>query len=167
MARTLAAALLATAAAAGAAPLALTPATDARIGWTGRRVSRDDGAMLIDWEGTALTFTVTGATFVGLNVSDGSQGGARLGVYLTGSGVPNLRVATLLTSPHQQLYTLGSSAPIAGATFTYRVVLLTEPQFVRDGPGNPFAVAGVVTDGTLSQAPPPKPARRVEFIGDS
>lgn len=166
MARPLAFALLAGAALA-APPLASIPATDERISWTGRRVARaEDGAMLLDWEGTALTFTVSDATFVGLNVTDGSLGGSRLAVYLTGTGVPNLRVATLVTSPHQQLYTLGSSAPVAGATFTYRVVLLTEPQFIKDGPNNPFAVAAVVTDGSL-EAPPPKPARRIEFIGDS
>lgn len=164
--RALAAAAAAGALATSAAP-AFVPATDAALAWTGRRLPTPAGGMQIDWEGTEVSFRVANATIVGLNISDASLSGTRLGVYLQQGGLPGFRIATLVTSPHQSFYTLAAGGSIKGQDALYRVVNLIEPQFIQDGAGNPLVVDGVWTDGVV-QPPPPRPtARRIDFLGDS
>lgn len=152
--------------AAGASAPSFVPATSDSISWVGRRVPTADGGMLFDWEGVELRFTVDSASIVALNITDVSESGTRLAVYLDMNALPGFRVATLITSPYQSIYTLASGQSIKGETVTYRVVNLIEPQFIRDGASNPLQIDGVWTDGTM-KAPPAKPSRRIEFLGDS
>lgn len=160
------------AAAVAAATISQTPADSASIHWAGRRVATSSGGVITDWEGVELSFTVSGATFVGLNISDASNGGAKLAVHLNMNRIPNadlkgFRTATLVTSPVQQVYTLASGANIKRKTVQYKVVVLTEPQFIRDDAAHPFVIQGVLTDGTLGAPPKPASSRKIEFIGDS
>lgn len=185
--------LLAAAAAAPttARPLASFAADDpSRFTWTGRVLRGADaaapGGVTFDLEGTTLLFTVVNATYIGLNVSDKTLGGARLGVYFDSEappaarvGDPNpagraipptARVATLVTSPHQTLYTLGSGGQIAGlgpgGALGVRVELLTEWSHLGDSAAALFSVAAVITDGVVAPAPAP-PVRRLLVLGDS
>ncbi len=184
------------AAAVASAPRPLTsyPVDDAaHFTFSGRYLRGADaaapGGVTFDLEGTSLLFAVANATYIGLNVSDGTPGGARLGVYFdseaapfsgaSGASDPNpagralppsARVATLVTSPRQALYTLGSGAQIAGlgpgGVLRVRVALLTEWSHLGDSAAALFTIAAVVTDGALAPAPPP-PARRLLVLGDS
>ncbi len=166
----------------------------AHFTFTGRYVRGYDaaapGGVTFDLEGTSLLFAVANATYIGLNVSDGTPGGARLGVYFdseappwrrapSGASDPNpagralppsARVATLVTSPRQALYTLGSGAQIAGlgpgGVLRVRVALLTEWSHLGDSAAALLSIAAVLTDGALAPAPPP-PARRLLVLGDS
>lgn len=174
-------ALLALAGAAAARSALVSYAADdaARFTFDGR-VVRARGQVAFDLEGTTLRFTVANATYIGLNISDNTRGGARLGVYFdSGDGPlrdpnpsgralpPSVRVATLVTSPYQALYTLGSGGQIAGLSpLGVRVELLTEWSHIGDAAGAFFSLAAVVTDGAVLPAPPPR-ARRLLVLGDS
>jgi hypothetical protein len=148
--------------------------------------------VVFDLEGTALLFSVSNASFIGLMIDSNTDGGARLGVYFdsengtaaaaagraaagdpnpSGSAIPpTARVATLVTSRQQTLYTLGAGAQIRGlgpqGLLRVRVELLTEWSHMGDRPGELFTVLAVVTDGALAPAPP-QPARRLLVLGDS
>ena len=178
-----------------AAPPAITPyptTDDTRFTWLGR-IARSLGnasGVSIDLEGTALLFTVANATFIGLTINDRTKGGARLGVYFDsenhtassaslpadpnpsgGALPPTARVATLITSPAQTLYTLGSGDQIRGrgpnGALRVRVELLTEWSHLGDGGVDSlFTVASVLTDGVVAPAPP-QPTRRLLVLGDS
>lgn len=150
------------------------------------RFAPDPGGVAFDLEGTTLFFTVANASFIGLIVDDATRGGARLGVYFdsedAGSGAltdpnpagralpPTARVATLVTSPYQTLYTLGSGSQIAGlgpaGALGVRVELLSEWSHIGDEPGELFRLTAVATDGIVMPAPPPL-ARRLLVLGDS
>lgn len=153
--------------------------------WEGRTALSNvtDGGVYFDLEGTALTFEVVNATFIGLNISDATPGGMRLGVYIDSTGygyndpdpsgraVPGVRVATLLTSPYQSLYTLGSGGQIKGLnttsnTVAVRVVNLAEWSMIGDTNAGVLTVVAIVTDGILLPAPAPK-LRRFLVLGDS
>jgi hypothetical protein len=155
--------------------------------WEGRTALSNvtEGGVYFDLEGTALTFEVANATYIGLNISDATTSGMRLGVYIdsTGAGggftdpdpsgraVPGVRVATLLTSPYQSLYTLGFGGQIKGLNsttnaFTVRVVNLAEWSMSGDFNGAVLTVVAIVTDGILQRAPAPK-LRRFLVLGDS
>lgn len=186
----LAYAALAASLARGAAPLRSYPVADAaHFTWSGRSAPNYDaavpGGVTFDLEGTTLLFTVANASFIGLNISDGTPGGARLGVYFDSesssvvAGDPNpagralpptARVGTLVTSRVQTLYTLGAGGQIAGlgpaGALGVRVELLSEWSHLGDAPGELFTVAALITDGTLLPAPP-APARRLLVLGDS
>ena len=154
---------------AAAAPLRLIPSTDPDIQWIGRRVPFADGSMLIDWEGSSLSFSTSpNTTYVGLRLNDTTPGGARLAVFVTLAGAlpGSLRVATLVTSSYQSLYTLAAGSSLAKLSAGFRVQLLTEPSFIHDDAQHTFSIAGVVTDGALLPAPP-RLTRRIEFLGDS
>jgi hypothetical protein len=156
--------------------------SDARFfTWLGRSLTRGDGSVVTDLPAAAFTFRVANATFVGLTIADSTSGGARLGVTLdtrgftaavgdpnpSGRAMPGLQVATLLTSPRQSLYTLGSGGQISGLSLTYTVTLLSEWEMMgSSGPGAVLAFTGVQTDGVLLPAPA-RPARRVAVLGDS
>jgi len=168
------------------APLVSYPAADASLfSWSGRVAPglALPGSVSFDLEGTTLLFTVANATFIGLNISDGTRGGARLGIYFdsedsslrdpnpAGRAIPpTARVATLVTSREQTLYTLGAGDQIAGlgpaGALGVRVELLTEWSHIGDEPGALFTVAAVVTDGLVLPAPA-LPARRLLVLGDS
>lgn len=164
-----------------------------RFTWSGRSVAGYDasvpGGVTFDLEGTTLLFTIINATYIGLNVSDRTPGGARLGVYFDSentsasafarSGDPNpagralpptARVATLVTSAEQSLYTLGSGGQISGlgpaGALGVRVELLSEWSHLGDSSTSLFTVAGVITDGIVAPAPMP-PTRRLLVLGDS
>jgi hypothetical protein len=142
------------------------------------------GGVVFDLEGTALAFSVSNATFIGLTINSNVDGGARLGVYFDsengtllhdpnpsgGAIPPTARVATLVTSRVQTLYTLGAGAQIRGlgplGRLRVRVELLTEWSHVKDNALEAFEVAAVLTDGVVAPAPPP-PARRLLVLGDS
>lgn len=177
-----------------AAPLTSYRCDDTkRFTFTGRYLSGFDsstpGGVTFDLEGTTMLFTVANATYIGLNVTDRTRGGARLGVYFDSddapgntsmsAGDPNpsgralpptARVATLVTSPLQSLYTLGSGGQIAGlgvdGALGVRVELLTEWSHLADSPAGLFTFAAVVTDGVVLAAPRP-PTRRLLVLGDS
>jgi len=143
------------------------------------------GGVTFDLEGTALLFSVANATFIGLTIADGTRGGARLGVYFDSEASslsvvdpnpsasalpPTARVATLVTSREQALYTLGAGAQIAGlgpgGVLGVRVELLSEWSHMGDSPGGLFTIAAIVTDGAVQPAPQ-QPVRRILVIGDS
>jgi hypothetical protein len=139
--------------------------------WLGRTVPSLTGGVTFDLEGTTLEFSVTNATFIGLSISDSTFGGAKLGVYLdstsgyynsytnsdpdsAGKAIPGLRVSTLLTSPFQTLYTLGSGGQItflnSSNTLNVKVVNMAEYSMIgsRSGGFN-ITVNAILTDGTL------------------
>lgn len=144
------------------------------------------GGLIFDLEGTTLLFGVSNATFIGLQISSNVDGGARLGVYFdsestpasvagdpnpSGSAIPpTARVATLVTSRLQTLYTLGAGAQIRGlgprGLLQVKVELLTEWSHLKDGVGSTFEVEAVVTDGVMAPAAA-EPARRLLVLGDS
>lgn len=167
------------------------PADDAvHFTWLGRILrgfGNVSGSVVFDLEGTSLLFRVANASFIGLNIIDSTRGGARLGVYFDSESAdalvdptdpnpagraipPTARVATLVTSPQQTLYTLGSGSQIAGlgpaGVLGVRVELITEWSHMGDEPGELFAVGAIVTDGVLQPAPP-APTRRLLVLGDS
>ena len=146
------------------------------------------GGVAFDLEGTTLLFTVINATYIGLNISDRTRGGARIGIYfdsedpaVSNSTVrdpnpsgralpPTARVATLVTSPEQTLYTLGSGGQISGlgpaGALGVRVELLSEWSHIGDEATALFTFAAVLTDGVIAPVPAP-PARRLLVLGDS
>ena len=156
--------------------------------WEGRRVVGADLSVAVDVELAAVEFSVANASIVALTIRDASAGGARLAVYVdssnatsgapghagdpnpAGRAIPGLRVATLVTSPLQTLYTLGSGAQIKGlgpdGVLRFRVELISEWEMIADGPGSLLSVAAVVTDGRVMPAPPRK-ARHLVVLGDS
>lgn len=182
------------------APITAYRVDDAtRFTFTGRVLRGFDasapGGVTFDLEGTTLLFTVANATFIGLNVSDRTRGGARLGVYFDSDDAPDnsslhamssrtegdpnpagralpptARVATLVTSSQQSLYTLGSGGQIVGlgvgGALGVRVELLSEWSHLGDSPTGLFSFAAVVTDGVVLSAPRP-PTRRLLVLGDS
>lgn len=180
---------------ASAAPV-LIPANSSSVAWVGRRIYTDQGVSF-DWEGVQASITIANATFVGCQILDAATGGARFAVVYnnsmmwpaaqrTGTGssssgvsdpdpghneVPGLRVATLVTSPYQSLYTLGAGESISGMTGTWSLTLLTEPQFVGDiSPNQTLTLVGFVTDGVVLEPPagsPGRRSRRLTFLGDS
>lgn len=83
---------------------------------------------------------------------------------------PTARVATLVTSRPQSLYTLGAGAQIRGlgpsGLLKVRVELLTEWSHLRDSFGSTFEIVAIVTDGVVAPAPP-QPSRRLLVLGDS
>ena len=193
----LACAALAASFARSAAPLRSYPVADAaHFTWLGRTAPGYDaavpGGVTFDLEGTTLLFTVANASFIGLNISDGTPGGARVGVYFdsessgAGGGVagpgtgdpnpagralpPTARVVTFATSRMQTLYTLGAGGQIAGlgvaGALGVRVELLSEWSHLGDGPEALFTVAALITDGAVLPAPA-APARRLLVLGDS
>jgi hypothetical protein len=152
------------------------------------RPNGSSGGVVFDLEGTALTFGVSNASFIGLEIHSNTSGGSRLGVYLdsenataaAGRGDPNpsggaipptARVATLVTSQQQTLYTLGAGDQIRRkgpqGTLRVRVELLTEWSHLGDKPGEVFSIAAVVTDGAVARPAPPQPSRRLLVLGDS
>lgn len=170
------------------------PAADASLfTFAGRSYpNATTGGVVFDLEGTTLLFSISNASFIGLTIDSNTDGGARLGVYFdsengtadaaagraaagdpnpSGSAIPpTARVATLVTSRQQTLYTLGAGAQIRGlgpqGRLGVRVELLTEWSHMGDRPGELFTVLAVVTDGVVAPAPP-QPARRLLVLGDS
>ena len=174
--------LLASALAAGA-PTSYPAADASKFTFVGRSLANaSTGGVAFDLEGTALLFSVANATFIGLTIDSNTDGGARLGVYFDSEGglgdpnpagaaiPPSARVATLVTSRLQTLYTLGAGAQIRGlgpqGLLRVRVELLTEWSHLADRPGELLTVLAVVTDGAVARAPP-QPARRLLVLGDS
>ena len=165
--------------------------------WLGRIVPSSTGGVTFDLEGTTLEFSVKNATFIGLSITDATFGGAKLGVYLdstsgysndstsgysnsytnsdpdpAGKAIPGLRVSTLLTSPFQTLYTLGSGGQILSLnstsnTLTVKVVNMAEYSMIgsRSGGFN-ITINTIITDGTLVQT---SSSNRTRFLilGDS
>jgi hypothetical protein len=48
-----------------------------------------DGGVTFDWPGVRATFTVANASFVTVDVDDGTAGGTRLHVYVVSAGGGN------------------------------------------------------------------------------
>jgi hypothetical protein len=157
--------------------------------WLGRIVPSSTGGVTFDLEGTTLEFSVKNATFIGLSITDATFGGAKLGVYLdstsgysnsytngdpdpAGKAIPGLRVSTLLTSPFQTLYTLGSGGQIISLnstsnTLNVKVVNMAEYSMIgsRSGGFN-ITINTIITDGILVQT---SSSNRPRFLilGDS
>lgn len=160
------------------------PAADASLfNFYGRYMRTTTGGVAFDLEGTALVFAVSNASFIGLTINSNVDGGARLGVYFDsesdplhdpnpsmGAIPPTARVATLVTSRLQTMYTLGAGSQIRGlgprGLLKVRVELLTEWSHLKDGVGSLFEIAAVLTDGVVASAPAPL-NRRLLVLGDS
>jgi hypothetical protein len=169
---------------ASASGLALTtyPITDeGRFLFEGRYLRNTTTSVSFDTPLSQVRFRVSNATFVGLSVDAQNTGGSRLGVYYntnmsvaaiadptpSGLEVPNLRVATLVTSPHQTLYTLASGDMVKGVTVEYTVQLLSEWEMMGDkSPAQLLSLLSLTTDGAVLQAPPRR-TRRLVILGDS
>jgi hypothetical protein len=111
----------------GHAAISLIAANDASISWTGRKLAVGT-SYAVDWEGASASVTISGATFVGLQVTDKSTGGSRWSLYFNNTHNPSysdqspgLKVATFITSPNQNVYTLAYGGSITGQTATYTV----------------------------------------------
>ncbi len=107
----------------------LIPANDPSILWQGRKYAIGSG-YAVDWEGTAASITLADATYVGMQITDGSAGGSRWGFFFNNSAnqslsdvSPGLKVAIITTSSQapQPVYTLASGIGIARQTATYKV----------------------------------------------
>jgi hypothetical protein len=156
------------------------------VQWLGRYALGQNGSVFFDIEGCAASITIANATYVGVNIVDNTFGGSRMGSFIntnvsvgelgatlnlsdpnpSGMAMPNLRVATFLTSRHQTLYTMGSGGQIKGLTATYTLQLLSEWEMVADLTGEVLAVQSFVTDGVVLP-PQPRPTRRIVVLGDS
>ena len=176
--------LLAAAAQGGRAPLPSYPITDPRVLLQGRYLATPSGVQA-DIELFSISFIVANASAIVLRVSDRTRGGARLAVTLdtrapaaaaaalapgdpnpSGSAMPGLRVATLLTSPLIDAYSLGAGAQIRGLTLLVTVTLLSEWEMIEGGANASLEFTALETDGALLPAPP-RPARRLAVLGDS
>lgn len=170
--------LAALAASAAAGPVTFIPAGGPMVKRTGRVViDAATEAVTLDWEGSSFAVTIANATFVGLNVSDSSWAGTRLGVFIDAppkNGVPtypHLRVLDVLTSPMASFHVIGRSWTIDNiGPVVFTVVNLIEPQIIGDtssGPGGQnLTIWGFTTDGVVLPPPPPAP-RKLAIIGDS
>lgn len=161
--------------AACSAAITVMSAADDRVTWVGRRLASPSGDVTIDWEGVEARLVVTGATYVTAQISDSATGGARFAVYYnstggSGAGAPNLRIGTLVTHATVRDYVLAGGEWLAAAPSLLTLRLLTEPQFVRDGPtlASNLSIISFTTDGTFGAAPEPSTMRRrLIFLGDS
>ena len=158
---------------------------DSRILLQGRYLATPGHTILADIELFSLSFAVSNASAILLQLRDGTAGGARLAVTLdtrvnttatawqdpnpSGSAMPGLRVATLLTSPHVPLYNLGSGGQVRGLTLLVTVTLLSEWEMIGGEPGSALEFLGISTDGQLLGPPaaPLRPTRRLAVLGDS
>jgi hypothetical protein len=168
-------------AAAAAAPTTI-PATSPNVRWVGRAVA-DGPSMFFDWEGVSATVTVSGgSTYLVATITDecpGSTvgGGSRWLVTMTtadaNTAAPQHRVSTFFTGPLASTYYLFNNpgahcdpnCDFVGPT-TFTLTRLTESRLSGCVPGANLSVSAFQTDGTFL-APPPAPARRLEFVGDS
>lgn len=160
------------------------PAAGPDVLLLGRYAPGPNASVLVDIEGASMSVTIANATFVGALVADSTTGGARLGSFIntdvagrapfdpnpSANQMPDLRVATFLTSKFQTLYTMGSGGQIAGLTATYTLQLLSEWEMIGDWDDNSgsgvLAFQGFVTDGVVLP-PPARPTRRIVVLGDS
>ena len=148
----------------------------------GRYAPGPNNSVLVDVEGFSASITIANASFVGVLIADTTYGGAKLGSFIntnvslgeglndpnpSGNAMPNLRVATFLTSQQQVLYTMGSGGQIQDLTATYTIQLLSEWEMIADRAGTEvLAIQGFLTDGVVL-APPVRPTRRIVVLGDS
>jgi hypothetical protein len=186
--RAAAAAVAALAAASASAPAraaaapTVVPAASASVKWVGRVAPAGGGAVAFDWEGVSASVTVSGFTYLAVNISDNCAGtpvggGSRWLVTMTTSNpktaAPGHRVSTFWTGPLAALYYLFSNpgahcdpgCDFSGNT-TFTLTRLTESRLSGCVPGANLTVYGFVTDGAVLAPPPPAP-RRLEFVGDS
>lgn len=168
---------------ASASALVTYPITDAgKFLFEGRYLRNGTSSVSFDTPLSQVRFQVENASFVGLNLDAQNTGGARLGVYFntnissatgltdpnpSGMAVPNLKVVTLVTSPHQTLYTIVGGDMVKGLTVEYTVQLLSEWEMMGDkSPSTLLSLLSLTTDGNVLPAPPRR-TRRLLILGDS
>ena len=134
--------------------------------WIGRRlVNAGDGSVTIDWEGAEASIRVSGATYVTATIRDTSKGHSRFAVTVNATGIPNLRLSTLITSSQVQDYVLASGSWITSPTYI-RLTLLTEFAYIGDSATGNLTIVSFDSDGSFDAAPV-LPQRRIEYLGDS
>ena len=167
----------------GAAAAAITSYSllDAsRVLLQGRYLATPNGTVAADIELFSITFHVANASAILLRLDDRTASGARLAVSLdtrvdaavsdpnpSGSAMPGLRVATLLTSSQVPLYNLGSGGQVRGLSLRVTVTLLSEWEMIgASAQGGALEFVALETDGALLPAPA-RPKRRLAIAGDS
>lgn len=154
------------------APAALVkyPSTAPLLQWSGRRIPSSSEGWTIDWEGTQVRATLCNASVVNIVISDATLGGARFGVWINNSKVPNLRVATFFTVQQANMsYALASRRDTKRERCsTYTVRLLIEPSMIEDtSKSTVLTIEGFETDGHLVATLKPPIMRSMEILGDS
>lgn len=153
-----------------AVPTATTTidATDSRITWMGRTIPLATGGVQLDWEGTAMMFTIANATVVNLQVSDTLGSGTRISVWHQSSDTDtdsrNLHVLDFSTMAGNYSYSI--SRGLWSNSITYTVKNQIEPTFIGSNTNNNLTFVSVITDGIVLPAPK-LPSRKIEIIGDS
>ena len=150
-----------------------------RVLLQGRYLATPNGTVAADIELFSISFHVANATAILLRLDDRTASGARLAVTLdtrvgalsdpnpSGSAMPGLRVATLLTSRQVPLYNLGSGGQVHGLSLRVTVTLLSEWEMIgASAQGGALEFVSLDTDGTLLPAPA-RPSRRLAILGDS
>ncbi len=120
------------------------------IQYSGRIDFSDSKAPRFDWPGVSILVRFKGKS-IGFLLEDG---GNDYDVQVDGQPV-----TVWVTQPDQNLYTL---AGLANREHTVRVVKRTEALF-----GTAIFKGLVLSEGGALLKPPPKPARKIEIIGDS
>jgi len=123
---------------------------DPRIQYSGRVDLSYPQAARFDWSGVSITARFKGSS-IGFLLEDGNN---NFEVYLDGAPV-----TVWATDPDKDLYSLSG---LSGGEHTVRLVKRTEALF-----GTTLFKGLVLDPGAALLPPPPKPVRKIEFVGDS
>ncbi len=148
----LAAAWMAFPAAAGAADILIAP-DDPGINYYGRFDFSNPKAPRFDWSGTTIEFAVSGTATVGMEMADGS------GYYDVEIDGKAQAAALNANSAGSKKYALADG--LSAGAHQVRVIRRNEPYPAIAAFGGVYLADG----GKL--VPTPKPARKMEFVGDS
>jgi hypothetical protein len=148
---------------------AVFPATDSRIRWTGRTQVGVAGAVAFDCPGVSYSFNVSGASAVDLKLRPRFEGGHVHFFEVDGHKVNNTGRTFHSFHTGSAAYTVRIADGLdAAASHHILVYTATEVDFNENPSPNQVVLESVVLDaGTLEPLSEPRPARRLEFVGDS
>jgi len=131
----------------------LVGADDPLINYYGRFDFANPKAPRFDWSGSTLEFAVTGTATVGMEMADG------VGYYDVEIDGKTQTAPINANSSASKKYALATG--LSAGTHLIRVIRRNEPYYAVAAFGGIYLAEG----GTL--VPAPKPARKMEFVGDS
>ena len=141
-------------------PTIFVPASDPAVTYTGRTHVNADGSRSFDWQATSFLLTVTGATFVSINVNSTGAARTRLTCNVS-TGTHGMEVwVDRTTNGIPQVIASGLSGTVGVVAYNG-----VEPAYNGAGASATFNFMGFTTDGTPSSTP--ARAHNIEFIGDS
>lgn len=126
------------------------PADDPRLSYIGRFNFADPAAPTFDWPGTAVELSFTGNSLTVLLEDSGNWYDVTI----------NGQTSVLQTLKSQESYVLATG--LGDGVHTARLFKRTESIV-----GQSTMKGFVLSPGGILESPPPRPERRIEFIGDS